>query len=389
MAVDHHPDLGYRVYAPRNGRHLVSPDGAQIFSTRPIHALWRWQRLLLAQVLPLSATLQGLELLHASAVGWNGRDLGLVARAGTGKTSVAAHVVARGGVLVTDDVLALEDKDDGRRGAPRRRVALDRPGRADADAPDGQTAARAPRRTRRQGRAGRGGSPPLQPPSDASTSSSGRRRDELRIDAARPGPGATAGEQLQHVRADTRAHREPARRRRPCLREACRRSRYAFPPAKMRPDVARAVIAHMESDDRPPCRRRLTVHRADQAHPSAHEGRARRGDHGHVRPRSVAALAPRPAARRCDAPRERPAHDRPAAPGDRRSARTWNRADAALHPLRCALSRALTRAARLARARGTASTLVIGVDVEPAFSAHAWVESGGRALLPPSTRAPG
>jgi len=112
MTVDHHPDHGYRVYAPRNGRHLVSPDGAQIFSTRPIHALWRWQRLLLAQVLPLSATLQGLELLHASAAEWNDRTFALVARAGTGKTSVAAHVVARGGVLVTDDVLALEDKDD-------------------------------------------------------------------------------------------------------------------------------------------------------------------------------------------------------------------------------------------------------------------------------------
>lgn len=112
MAVDHHPDLGYRVYAPHNGRHLVSRDGARIFSTRPIHAPWRWQRLLIAQVLPLAATLQGLELLHASAAEWNGRTFGLVARAGTGKTSVAAHVVARGGVLVTDDVLALEERDD-------------------------------------------------------------------------------------------------------------------------------------------------------------------------------------------------------------------------------------------------------------------------------------
>src|SRR5262245_11969164 len=78
MAVDHHPDLGFRVYAPHNGRHLVSPDGARIFSTRPVRALWRWQRLLLAQVLPLAATLQGLELLHASAVGWRGRTFGLV-----------------------------------------------------------------------------------------------------------------------------------------------------------------------------------------------------------------------------------------------------------------------------------------------------------------------
>ncbi len=48
---------------------------------------------------------------------------------------------------------------------------------------------------------------------------------------------------------------------------------------------------------------------------------------------------------------------------------------------RC-LVRSLVLLGLLAR-RGTASTLVLGVDVEPAFSAHAWVESGGRALLPP------
>jgi hypothetical protein len=33
--------------------------------------------------------------------------------------------------------------------------------------------------------------------------------------------------------------------------------------------------------------------------------------------------------------------------------------------------------------RGIASTLVIGVGVEPAFGAHAWVESGGLPLLEP------
>ena len=108
MAVDRHPDVGYRVYAPHNGRHVVSRDGGRILSTRPARTLWRWQRLLLAQVLPLAATLQGLELLHASAVAWRGRTIGLVAPSGTGKTSVAAHLVASGGVLLTDDVLAVE-----------------------------------------------------------------------------------------------------------------------------------------------------------------------------------------------------------------------------------------------------------------------------------------
>lgn len=48
---------------------------------------------------------------------------------------------------------------------------------------------------------------------------------------------------------------------------------------------------------------------------------------------------------------------------------------------RC-LVRSLVLTSMLAR-RGIGSVLVIGVTVEPAFSAHAWVESGDRALLPP------
>jgi hypothetical protein len=47
---------------------------------------------------------------------------------------------------------------------------------------------------------------------------------------------------------------------------------------------------------------------------------------------------------------------------------------------RC-LVRSLVLVSMLAR-RGIASTLVIGVGVDPKFSAHAWVESGGRPLLP-------
>jgi Transglutaminase-like superfamily len=47
---------------------------------------------------------------------------------------------------------------------------------------------------------------------------------------------------------------------------------------------------------------------------------------------------------------------------------------------RC-LVRSLVLVSILGR-RGIASTLVIGVGVDPEFSAHAWVESGGRPLLP-------
>ena len=69
-------------------------------------------------MLPLAATLQGLELLHASAVEVGGRTLAFVAASGTGKTSVAAHLVAGGGALLTDDVLALEPSVDGIAGYP-------------------------------------------------------------------------------------------------------------------------------------------------------------------------------------------------------------------------------------------------------------------------------
>ncbi len=48
---------------------------------------------------------------------------------------------------------------------------------------------------------------------------------------------------------------------------------------------------------------------------------------------------------------------------------------------RC-LVRSLVLTSMLAR-RGIPGTLVIAVGVEPAFRAHAWVESDGVALLPP------
>jgi hypothetical protein len=108
MSVDAHPQVGYRVAAPGFGTHIVSADGTSILSAIPAISAWRWQRLLFAQVMPLAATLQGLELFHASAVERTGRTIGLIAASGTGKSSIAAHLVSRGARYVADDVLALE-----------------------------------------------------------------------------------------------------------------------------------------------------------------------------------------------------------------------------------------------------------------------------------------
>jgi hypothetical protein len=59
-------------------------------------------------VLPIAATLQGVELLHASAVAFEGKAVAITAEAGAGKTSLAAHLLDLGADLIADDVLALE-----------------------------------------------------------------------------------------------------------------------------------------------------------------------------------------------------------------------------------------------------------------------------------------
>lgn len=107
LRIERHSQAGYRIWAPGYGRYVVSPAGDAIRVALP-RRTWRWQRLFFAQVLPLAAALQGLEPFHASAVVLDGHGVALVASSGTGKTSVAAHLVARGASLLTDDVLALE-----------------------------------------------------------------------------------------------------------------------------------------------------------------------------------------------------------------------------------------------------------------------------------------
>ena len=113
MRIEAHQELGYRIWAPRYGRHLVSADGRRISSALPRLAPWRWQRLFFAQVLPLASALQGLELFHASAVSLRDRVIAFAGGSGVGKTSLAAHLVARGATLATDDVLALEPASGG------------------------------------------------------------------------------------------------------------------------------------------------------------------------------------------------------------------------------------------------------------------------------------
>ena len=73
LRVDSRDGVGYRVWAPYYGRHLVSPDGASIESALPRVPFARWQRLFFGEILPLAACLQGLHLIRSSAVAIGGR----------------------------------------------------------------------------------------------------------------------------------------------------------------------------------------------------------------------------------------------------------------------------------------------------------------------------
>jgi hypothetical protein len=106
FAVERTADA-YRVRAPRHGVHVVAGDGHTIRCARHSGGDWSWQRLLYAQALPLAVQLQGLHVLHASAVCVGDSAVAFLAPSGTGKSTLAANLVARGHGFLTDDVLAV------------------------------------------------------------------------------------------------------------------------------------------------------------------------------------------------------------------------------------------------------------------------------------------
>ncbi len=89
------------------GTYRVDPDGRGATCGLPDSDI-DWQRMLAGQVLPLAALLQGIEVLHASAVAIEGTALAITGPSGAGKSTLLHALLARGAGFLADDVAALE-----------------------------------------------------------------------------------------------------------------------------------------------------------------------------------------------------------------------------------------------------------------------------------------
>jgi hypothetical protein len=108
LSVDYDASRGYLVSAPGMGAALVSTDGLEVCCA-PGPDTAGWEAVLVGQVLPLVATVRGLEVFHAAGVVVGARAHMLCGEQGVGKTSLALQLVIRGAELLSDDVVALDD----------------------------------------------------------------------------------------------------------------------------------------------------------------------------------------------------------------------------------------------------------------------------------------
>jgi hypothetical protein len=88
LSVDADLTHGYLMRTPIHGRFLVSGDGLEILCAPLARAASSWTALLIGQLLPLVATLRGLEVFHASAVA-QGRPRSPVRRHDRGRQDLA------------------------------------------------------------------------------------------------------------------------------------------------------------------------------------------------------------------------------------------------------------------------------------------------------------
>jgi hypothetical protein len=108
--IDFAEPVGYLLWNRDHGRVLISCDGRELLC-EPDQANEQWATIVAAQALPLAATLRGFEVLHASGVVIDGQAVLITGAAGAGKSSLAAALLRAGGLLLSDDAVALALRD--------------------------------------------------------------------------------------------------------------------------------------------------------------------------------------------------------------------------------------------------------------------------------------
>jgi hypothetical protein len=116
--IEHDPSAGFLIQDDLLGSYLLSTDGRVVRCFPGPVEPWRWQRFLIAQVLPFTAVVRGMETIHASAVALGDRAVAFVGPSGAGKTSLSTLLMLRGARLITDDVVAMEPDGSRMRMAP-------------------------------------------------------------------------------------------------------------------------------------------------------------------------------------------------------------------------------------------------------------------------------
>ena len=95
------------------GEHLIADSGRVALSAVADVPPELWQRFVLGQVLPISASVQGLEIFHASAVSVDGGVIALGGPSGAGKSTLAGALISAGANFFVDDVLAVDTAASG------------------------------------------------------------------------------------------------------------------------------------------------------------------------------------------------------------------------------------------------------------------------------------
>jgi len=124
LSIRFSENCGYLLTLPSIGSYRVQPDGLAVTCIPEQRApAWKWQRALVNQVLPLTATLRGFEVLHAGAVAIEGHAVALVGHPGAGKSSTTLNLLLGGAGFFTDDALALKRVDGQLMGYPGAAVS--------------------------------------------------------------------------------------------------------------------------------------------------------------------------------------------------------------------------------------------------------------------------